>query len=51
MRQAKATLIYRRTKKLRAIQLLLCHSKQESTGRYLGIDVDDVLKFFEQTEI
>ena len=43
MRRTKATLIYRRTKNLRAVQLLLGHSKLESTVRYLGIEVDDAL--------
>ncbi len=47
----KATLIYRRTKNLRAVQLLLGHSKLESTVRYLGIEVDDALEISEQTEI
>lgn len=51
MRRTKASLIYRRTKNLRAVQLLLCHSKIESTVRYLGIDVDDALEMAEQTEI
>lgn len=51
IRRTKATLIYRRTKNLRAVQLLLGHSRVESTVRYLGIDVDDVLKISEQTEI
>ena len=51
MRRTKATLIYRRTKNLRAVQLLLGHSKQESTVRYLGIEVDDALEISEQTEI
>jgi integrase len=51
MRRTKATLIYRRTKNLRAIQLLLGHSKLESTVRYLGIEVDDALEIAEQTEI
>jgi len=41
LRRTKASLIYRRTKNLRAVQLLLGHSKLESTVRYLGIDVDD----------
>jgi site-specific recombinase XerC len=41
MRRTKATLIYRRTKNLRAVQLLLGHSKLESTVRYLGIEVDE----------
>jgi len=41
MRRTKPTLIYRRTRNLRAVQLLLGHTKLESTVRYLGIDVDD----------
>ena len=44
-------LIYRRTKNLRAVQLLLGHTKLESTGRYLGIEVDDALEMAEQTEV
>ncbi len=51
MRRTKATLIYRRTKNLRAVQLLLGHTKLESTVRYLGIDVDDALEISEQTEV
>lgn len=51
IRRTKATLIYRRTKNLRAAQLLLGHSKLESTVRYLGIEVDDALEISEQTEI
>ena len=51
MRRTKATLIYKRTKNLRAIQLLLGHTKLESTVRYLGIEVDDALEISEQTEI
>jgi integrase len=51
MRRTKATLIYRRTKNLRAVQILLGHSKLESTVRYLGIEVDDALEISEQTEI
>ena len=50
MRRTKATLIYRRTKNLRAVQLLLGHSRIESTVRYLGIEVDDALEMAEQTE-
>ena len=50
MRRTKATLIYRRTKNLRAVQLLLGHTKLESTVRYLGIEVDDALEIAEQTE-
>ena len=49
MRRTKATLIYKRTKNLRAVQLLLGHSKLESTVRYLGIEVDDALEISEQT--
>lgn len=51
MRRTKATLIYKRTKILRAVQLLLGHTKLESTVRYLGIEVDDALEISEQTEI
>ena len=51
MRRTKATLIYRRTKNLRAVQLLLGHTKLESTVRYLGIEVDDALEISEQTDI
>jgi len=51
LRRAKASLIYRRTKNLRAVQLLLGHSKLESTVRYLGIEVDDALEMAEQTEV
>ena len=51
MRRTKATLIYQRTKNLRAVQLLLGHTKLESTVRYLGVEVDDALELSEQTEI
>jgi integrase len=51
MRRTKATLIYRRTKNLRAVQLLLGHNKVESTVRYLGIEVDDALVISEQTDV
>ena len=51
MRRTKATLIYKRTKNLRTVQLLLGHTKLESTVRYLGIEVDDALEISEQTEI
>ena len=51
MRRTKATLIYRKTKNLRAVQLLLGHTKLESTVRYLGIEVDDALEISEQTEV
>jgi len=51
MRCTKASLIYRRTKNLRAVQLLLGHSKLERSVRYLGIEVDDALEMAEQTEV
>ena len=51
LRRTKAALIYRRTKNLRAVQLLLGHSKLESTVRYLGIEVDGALEMAEQTEV
>jgi hypothetical protein len=50
MRRTKAALIYRRTKNLRAVQLLLEHSKLEGIVRFLGIEVDDALEISEQTE-
>ena len=50
MRRTKASLVYRRTKNLRAVQLLLGHKKLESTVRYLGIEVDDALEMAEATE-
>jgi integrase len=51
LRRTKATLIYRRTGNLRAVQLLLGHTKIESTVRYLGIEVDDALAIAEQVDI
>jgi integrase len=51
MRRTKASLIYHRTKNLRAIQLLLGHTKLESTVRYLGIEIDDALEMAEKTEL
>jgi len=51
IRRTKAALIYRRTKNLRAVQILLGHCKLESTVRYLGIEVDDALEMAEQTEV
>ena len=51
MRRTKATLIYRKTKNLRAVRLLLGHTKLESTVRYLGIEVDDALEISEQTDV
>jgi integrase len=51
LRRTKATLIYRRTGNLRAVQLLLGHTKIESTVRYLGIEVDDALAIAEQVDV
>jgi integrase len=51
LRRTKAALIYRRTKNLRAVQLLLGHAKLDSTVRYLGIEIDDALELAEQTEV
>lgn len=50
MCRTKPTLIYRRAKNLRAVQLLLGHTRIESTVRYLGIEVDDALEMAEQTD-
>jgi site-specific recombinase XerC len=47
MRRTKPSLIYKKTKNLRACQLLLGHRKLESTVRYLGIEVDDALEISE----
>ena len=51
LRRTKVALIYRRTGNLRAVQLLLGHTKIESTVRYLGIEVDDALAISEQVDI
>jgi integrase len=51
MRRTKPTLIYRQTKNLRAVQLLLGHSKLDSTVRYLGIEIDDALEMSEQIDV
>lgn len=51
LRRTKASLIYKATGNLRAVQLLLGHSKIENTVRYLGVDVDDALSLAEATEI
>jgi integrase len=51
LRRTKATLIYRRTGNLRAVQLLLGHRKIESTVRYLGVEVDDTLAIAEQVDV
>ena len=51
LRRTKATLIYRKTGNFRAVQLLLGHTKIESTVRYLGIEVDDALAIAVQADI
>lgn len=51
MRQTKASIIYKATGNLRAVQILLGHTKIESTVRYLGVDVEDALALAEGTEI
>lgn len=51
LRRTKATIIYRQTGNLRAVQLLLGHSKIESTVRYLGVEVDDALALAEKVDI
>ena len=51
MRRTKATLIYGRTKNIRAAQLLLGHSKLESTVRYLDFEVDDALEISEKIDM
>ncbi|WP_340162514.1 tyrosine-type recombinase/integrase [Vreelandella maris] len=51
MRRTKASLIYHRTNNLRAVQLLLGHTRMESTDRYLGIKEDDAVGMAEQAEV
>lgn len=51
LRRTKAAQIYRKTGNLRAVQLLLGHTKLESTVRYLGIDVDDAVAIAEQVDL
>ena len=51
IRRTKATLIYRRTGNMRAVQLLLGHRKIESTVRYLGVEVDDALDLAEKVDV
>ena len=51
LRRTKTAQIYRKTGNLRAVQLLLGHTKLESTVRYLGIEVDDALTISEQVEL
>lgn len=51
MRRTKAAQIYKKTGNLRAVQILLGHTKLESTVRYLGVEVDDALKISEQIDL
>lgn len=51
LRRTKASLIYKRTGNLRAVQLLLGHTKIESTVRYLGVDIEDALALSEGTDV
>jgi site-specific recombinase XerC len=51
LRRTKPAQIYKKTGNLRAVQLLLGHTKLESTVRYLGIEVDDALSISEQVEL
>ena len=51
LRRTKAAIIYKQTGNLRAVQILLGHTKIESTVRYLGVNVEDALTLAERTEI
>ena len=51
LRRTKASIIYKQTGNLRAVQILLGHTKIESTVRYLGVDIEDALALAEGTEI
>ena len=50
-RRTKATLIYRKTGNIRAVQLLLGHTKLDSTVRYLGVEVEDALAIAESIDV
>ena len=50
MRRTKATLVYARTKNIRAVQLLLGHTKIDNTIRYLGIEIEDAIKISRETD-
>jgi len=51
LRRTKASIIYRESKNIRAVQILLGHTKIESTVRYLGVEVDDALELVERIDI
>lgn len=51
LRRTKASIVYKATGNLRAVQILLGHAKIESTVRYLGVDVEDALELSERTEV
>lgn len=51
LRRTKASIIYKATGNIRAIQILLDHSKIENTVRYLGVDIEDALTLAEKTDI
>ena len=51
LRRTKASIIYKLTGNLRAVQILLGHAKIESTARYLGVDIEDALALAEGTEV
>ena len=51
MRRTKVAQIYKKTGNLRAVQLLLSHTKMDSTVRYLGVDLDDALSLSEGIDL
>jgi integrase len=51
LRRTKVALIYRQTGNLRAVQILLGHTKLDSTVRYLGVDIEDALSLAEATDL
>ena len=51
LRRTKAALIYRKTGNLRAVQLLLGHTKVDSTVRYLGVELEDALSIAEKIDV
>tara|TARA_A100001391_G_scaffold132564_1_gene91633 strand:- start:423 stop:647 length:225 start_codon:yes stop_codon:yes gene_type:complete len=50
LRRTKASIIYKATGNLRAVQILLGHTNIENTVRYLGVDIDDALTLSERSE-